>query len=172
MDLLSSFDEKGRGYNQDVTSQMLNMQQLQFFEARSRTIFNLVSSANQPKNLNRRRRKPAVKMISEISSERIDDLLKMYNEKYSIYSTYTEENDEDYSDISQKLPSATDPDYMYENLYDDEKDLAIPPKSRHNTEYGSFQDLILQATQSKWQRETDETKLHTLSNKHYIVSVI
>ncbi|XP_075156035.1 uncharacterized protein LOC142229366 [Haematobia irritans] len=129
--------------------------------------YRLEENSKQTKNRHRRK----IKMLSEIPSEQIDDLLKLFNDKYGIENQIIDEtdgNDEEYEDLSSKLPSAVDPDYMYENLYEDEKDLALPVKSRLNSEYGSIQDLILQAGRNYLQREIDETKLHIQSSKHFI----
>lgn len=76
-------------------------------------------------------------------------------------------DDRDYIDAD--LPKQDlDSDYAYDNLYDDEGDVDLTAKSRQNLEYGSFQDLILQAKRNQWERESEETKLHSPRNEHFI----
>ncbi|XP_013117202.1 uncharacterized protein LOC106094528 [Stomoxys calcitrans] len=147
------------------------LQEMNLYDGVLKTSLNIELGKKSIKNSNRHRRKIAVKMISDITSEKIDDLLKLFNEKYGIenHNDADEggEDNEEYNDLSLKTPSAADLDYMYENLYEDEKDLDVPVKSRLNSEFGSLQDLILQATRNYWEREMDETRLYIPSNKNF-----
>ncbi|KAM7361064.1 uncharacterized protein ACRADG_009571 [Cochliomyia hominivorax] len=152
------------------------LKQLKLSRSTLKTSLNFELADKPQNNLKRSRRKIAVKMVSDMPSEKIDDLLKMFNEKHGINKQDNEDDDDDvptdsdvdYRDFPINLPSAMDPDYMYENLYEDEGDLAVPAKSHHNSQYGSLQDLILQASRNQWQREIEETKLHNRNNEHII----
>ena len=113
-------------------------------------------------------------MVSDLPSQKIDELLKMFNEKYGLNNHDNDEDidnldeHDDYSDLAKNLPTTMNPDYVYENLYEDEEDLGIPVKTHHNSQYGSIQDLILQASRNQWQREIEESKLLTRNNEHFI----
>lgn len=150
------------------------VKQLKLTKSTLKTSVNFELADKPQKNLKRSRRKIAVKMVSDMPSDKIDDLLKMFNEKHGINNNDDDddidavEDEADYSDFPLKLPSAMDPDYMYENLYEDEEDLAVPAKSHHNSQYGSIQDLIMQASRNQWQREIEETKLRNRNNEHFI----
>ncbi|KAH8312496.1 hypothetical protein KR044_011031 [Drosophila immigrans] len=147
-----------------------------------KTSFNFELADRPLKSLKRPRRKIAVKMVSDMSSEHVDNLIKMFYEKHNIESSdyYNDRiaqdsyDEGDYSeqDISQRTPSDADPDsnsdYEYDNLYDDERDVGLTAKMNRNLEYGSFQDLILQANRNEWEREHEETKLHESRNDHFI----
>ncbi|KAH8359592.1 hypothetical protein KR093_007774 [Drosophila rubida] len=145
-----------------------------------KTSFNFELADRPLKSLKRPRRKIAVKMVSDMSSEHVDNLIKMFYEKHNIQSSdyyndrIAQDSDDegDYSeqDIIQRTPSDADPDsdYEYDNLYDDERDVSLTAKMNRNLEYGSFQDLILQANRNEWEREHEETKLHNSSNDHFI----
>ncbi|EDW83974.1 uncharacterized protein Dwil_GK13893 [Drosophila willistoni] len=132
--------------------------------------------ADRPlKPLKRARRKIAVKMVSDMPSERVDDLIKMFYQKHGIRSDYDSDDhngDSDYneSDMPQEMPTGSngESDYAYDNLYDDEGDVGLTAKSRQNSEYGSFQDLIMQAKRNEWERKSEETKLHSSSDDDYI----
>ncbi|XP_037943202.1 uncharacterized protein LOC119676051 [Teleopsis dalmanni] len=132
--------------------------------------------ADKPKKeLKRSPRKIAVKMVSDMPTNEIDQLLKIFNKRHGIDSdidSSAESNDQDdymdYKDHALPLSSGKDSDYMYENLYEDQGDLGVPAKTHHNTEFGSFQDLIMQAARNQWQRDVEESKLHQETNKHFI----
>ncbi|KAH8406511.1 hypothetical protein KR215_003943 [Drosophila sulfurigaster] len=146
-----------------------------------KTSFNFELADRPLKSLKRPRRKIAVKMVSDMSSEHVDNLIKMFYEKHNIQPepdyyndriVQDNEDEGDYSeqDIPRQSPSDVDPDsdYEYDNLYDDERDVGLTAKMNRNLEYGSFQDLILQANRNEWEREHEETKLHNTSNDHFI----
>lgn len=191
MDLLNKFIEENPKYNKDTNEETTNIEssnhflqvyhnllkQLKLSRSTLKTSLNFELADKPQKNLKRSRRKIAVKMVSDMPSEKIDDLLKMFNEKHGINNQDNDDDDDaevpadsdvDYNDFPMSLPSAMDPDYMYENLYEDEEDLAVPAKSHHNSQYGSLQDLILQASRSQWQREIEETRLRNRNNEHFI----
>lgn len=150
------------------------LKQLRLSQSSLKTSLNFELVDKSQKNLNRPRRKIAVKMVSDLPSQKIDELLKMFNEKYGINNNDNDEDVDDfddkgdYSDLDKNLPTAMDPDYVYENLYEDEEDLAIPAKTHQNSQYGSIQDLILQASRNQWQREIEESKLRTRNNEHFL----
>lgn len=139
-----------------------------------KTSFNFELADKPLKPLKRARRKIAVKMVSDMSSERVDHLLKMFYQQHNIqpldYDVDTSDQPNDEGDyIDSDLPRQDlDSDYAYDNLYDDEGDVDLTAKSRQNLEYGSFQDLILQAKRNQWERESEETKLHSPRNEHFI----
>ncbi|KAI8121896.1 hypothetical protein FF38_09069 [Lucilia cuprina] len=194
MELLNKFIEENPKYNenkdtgeentnQEASNNFLQiyhnlLKQLKLSRSTLKTSLNFELADKSQKNLKRSRRKIAVKMVSDMPTEKIDDLLKMFNEKHGINNQDNGDDDDadgdapegngDYSDFPMILPSAMDPDYMYENLYEDEEDLAVPAKSHHNSQYGSLQDLILQASRNQWQREVEETKLRNRNNEHFI----
>lgn len=136
-----------------------------------KTSLNFELGEQSKKSLKRPRRKIAVRMVSDMPTEKIDDLLRMFTAQHGIDNSdidlQSDDDVEDYKGSSMILPTALDPDYMYENLYEDEEDLAAPTKSRSNTEYGSFQELILQANRNQWRREFEETKLRSKNNDHF-----
>ncbi|KAM8703709.1 hypothetical protein ACLKA7_008353 [Drosophila subpalustris] len=142
-----------------------------------KTSFNFELADRPLKPLKRSRRKIAVRMVSDMSSERVDDLIKMFYEKHSIqpsdYFNDSNDDDGDYSDPEMPQRAQTDADadaeYVYDNehLYEDERDVALTAKSNKNLEYGSFQDLILQAKRNQWEQESEETKLHIPHNDHF-----
>ncbi|XP_065355177.1 uncharacterized protein LOC135949515 [Calliphora vicina] len=195
MELLNRFIQENPKYNTnaEATEEPINtepsnhflqvyhniLKQLKLSRSTLKTSLNFELADKPQKNLKRSRRKIAVKMVSDMPTEKIDDLLKMFNEKHGINNQDNDDDDVDgdvdvpeadgdYSDFPMNLPSAMDPDYMYENLYEDEEDLAVPAKSHHNSQYGSLQDLILQASRNQWQREIEETKLRNRNNEHFI----
>ncbi|TMW46385.1 hypothetical protein DOY81_008537 [Sarcophaga bullata] len=150
------------------------VKQLKLSRSSLKTSLNFEIVDKSKTNLNRPRRKIAVKMVSDLPSQKIDELLKMFNEKYGLNN---QDNDKDiddpddhgdYSDLAINLPTAMNSDYVYENLYEDEEDLAVPVKTHHNSQYGSIQDLILQASRNQWQHEIEESKLRTRNNEHFI----
>eukprot|EP00099_Drosophila_melanogaster_P023551 NP_651348.1 uncharacterized protein Dmel_CG13653 [Drosophila melanogaster] len=118
--------------------------------------------ADRPhKTLKRPRRKIAVKMVSDMPSWKIESLLNSFYLKHGIPRNAEEH---DYPDLDM----ARDTDYESDNFYDDEGDVGLTAKTRQNTEYGSFQDLIMQAKMNEWERESEETKLHGPDNDDYI----
>ncbi|XP_017052414.1 uncharacterized protein LOC108095745 [Drosophila ficusphila] len=118
--------------------------------------------ADRPnKTLKRPRRKIAVKMVSDMPSWKIESLLNSFYLKHGIPRN-TEEHE--YPDLD--LPRDTD--YESDNFYDDEGDVGLTAKDRQNSEYGSFQDLIMQAKMNEWEREHEETKLHSSDDDDYI----
>ncbi|XP_026844484.1 uncharacterized protein LOC6591956 [Drosophila persimilis] len=123
--------------------------------------FELENDDKPLKPMKRSRRKIAIKMVSDVPSENVDYLLKMFYQKHKIHSNY---HDRDH------IPTDSDKDteYDFDNLYDDEGDVGLIAKSRQSTEYGSFQDLIMQSKMIEWERENEETKLHSSSNDHFI----
>ncbi|ALC46840.1 CG13653 [Drosophila busckii] len=139
-----------------------------------KTSFNFELADRRPlKPLKRTRRKIAVKMVSDMSSERVDDLLKMFYEKNNLQSfDYPQGDESEYDDAEvpalPPMDSDVNSDYAYDNLYDDEGDVDLTAKSRQNLEYGSFQDLIMQAKQNQWELEDEETKLHSPDNDHFL----
>ncbi|KAL7736316.1 hypothetical protein ACLKA6_014791 [Drosophila palustris] len=80
-------------------------------------------------------------------------------------------DDDDYGDTAMsrrtQMDADSDSDYEYDNLYDDERDVALTAKSNRNLEYGSFQDLILQAKRNQWEQDEEETKLQNPLNDHF-----
>jgi len=134
-----------------------------------KTSFNFELADRPLKPLKRSRRKIAVKMVSDMSSERVDDLIKMFYEKHNIqpvdyYNDRVDESTDDSDYSNQEIPRMdSDSDYAY-----DEGDAALAAKSNQNSEYGSFQDLIFQAKRNQWEQESEETKLHIPQNDHYI----
>lgn len=155
------------------------VKQLKNSNSMLKTSFNFELADRPLKPQKRSRRKIAVKMVSDMSSERVDDLLKMFYQQHNIqpldYDADTSDQPNDEGDyIDSDLPrrsehdSDLDSDYAYDNLYDDEGDVDLTAKSRQNLEYGSFQDLILQAKRNQWERENEETKLHSPLNDHFI----
>ncbi|KAH8366752.1 hypothetical protein KR200_005056 [Drosophila serrata] len=129
------------------------------------------------KPLKRPRRKIAVKMVSDMPSWRIESLLNSFYLKHGL----PRDDESDYSDLdmpkSDGFSSDTetdfegnneDNDYASEILYDDEGDVGLTAKTRQNAEYGSFQDLIMQAKMNEWERENEETKLHGSDNNDFI----
>ncbi|XP_032592927.1 uncharacterized protein LOC6564407 [Drosophila grimshawi] len=122
-----------------------------------KTTFNFELRNNALKPLKRVRRKISLNMVSDMSSERIEHLLQMFYQKHNIDQSHYNNDRSD-----------ADSDYAYDNLYDDEGDVSLTAKSRQNSEYGSFQDLILQANRKQWERESEETKLHSPLNDHFI----
>ncbi|XP_034488216.1 uncharacterized protein LOC117792264 [Drosophila innubila] len=144
-----------------------------------KTSFNFELADRPLKPLKRSRRKIAVKMVSDMSSERVDHLIKMFYDKHNIQPSdfyndrINDSNDDgDYSDPEMtrrtQMDADFDSEYDYDNLYDDERDVALTAKSNQNLEYGSFQDLILQAKRNQWEQESEETKLHIPHNDHFI----
>ncbi|XP_037732879.1 uncharacterized protein LOC119563505 [Drosophila subpulchrella] len=118
--------------------------------------------ADKPrKELKRPRRKIAVKMVSDMPSWKIESLLNSFYLKHGIPRNAEEH---DYPDLDM----ARDIDYDSDNFYDDEGDVELTAKTRQNTEYGSFQDLIMQAKMNEWERESEETKLHSPDSDDYI----
>lgn len=143
-----------------------------------KTSFNFELVDKPLKPLKRSRRKIAVKMVSDMSSERVDNLIKMFYEKHNIQPSdlYNDRiidssDDGDYSDPETtrrtQMDADSDSEYDYDNLYDDERDVALTAKYNQNLENGSFQDLILQAKRNQWEQESDETKLHIPHNDHF-----
>ncbi|EDV93873.1 GH19570 [Drosophila grimshawi] len=154
-----------------------------------KTTFNFELRNNALKPLKRVRRKISLNMVSDMSSERIEHLLQMFYQKHNIdqshynndraeqlngdgdadgdYNNSDSDSDSDLTPHSS-MESDADSDYAYDNLYDDEGDVSLTAKSRQNSEYGSFQDLILQANRKQWERESEETKLHSPLNDHFI----
>ncbi|XP_017123850.1 uncharacterized protein LOC108143824 [Drosophila elegans] len=127
-----------------------------------KTSLNFELADNRPhKTLKRPRRKIAVKMVSDMPSWKIESLLNSFYLKHGIPRN-TEEHD--YPDLD--MPRDTD--YDSDNFYDDEGDVGLTAKTRQNTEYGSFQDLIMQAKMNEWEREEEETKLHGSDNDDFI----
>ncbi|BFF91690.1 uncharacterized protein DMAD_09914 [Drosophila madeirensis] len=124
------------------------------------------------KQKKRPRRKIAIKMVSDMPSQNVDYLLKMFYQKHNIRSDYDDRDAQNEVDYDKQEPTSTDPDkdteYDFDNLYDDEGDVGLTAKSRQSSEYGSFQDLILQSKLIEWQRENEETKLHSSNNDHFI----
>ncbi|XP_067636981.1 uncharacterized protein [Eurosta solidaginis] len=108
------------------------------------------------KNLNRSRRRIAVRMVDDIPTEKIDELLKMFNRENGIENTdlneaeNNDENDHAVAETPEKPSPAVDPDYVYESLYEDDQDAASPSKNYSNSEFRTLQDLILQANKSQW----------------------
>uniref|UniRef100_B5DV72 Uncharacterized protein n=1 Tax=Drosophila pseudoobscura pseudoobscura TaxID=46245 RepID=B5DV72_DROPS len=134
--------------------------------------FELENDDKPLKPMKRSRRKIAIKMVSDVPSENVDYLLKMFYQKHKIHSNYHDrdvQNEVDY-DKQEQIPTDSDKDteYDFDNLYDDEGDVGLIAKSRQSTEYGSFQDLIMQSKMIEWERENEETKLHSSSNDHFI----
>ncbi|XP_032589558.1 uncharacterized protein LOC6572106 [Drosophila mojavensis] len=135
------------------------------------------------KPLKRTRRKISVKMMTDLSTERVDQLLKMFYQKHNIEEPnfdsdaadqHTDTDNGDYSDIASDISPHTsmdresDSDYEYD-LFDDEGNADLIAKSHQNSEYGSFQDLILQAKRKQWELESEENKLHSPpDNDHFI----
>ncbi|KAH8417309.1 hypothetical protein KR222_008692 [Zaprionus bogoriensis] len=189
-ELLTRFIKENPKYLSAATSKKPNRPHLQFkrlFRAlisqlkgsnsMLKTSFNFELADKPQKPLKRARRKIAVKMVSDMSSERVDHLLKMFYQKHNLqpldYETDNADQANDDGDyIDADLPSRSDTDldsdYAYDNLYDDEGDVDLTAKSRQNLEYGSFQDLILQAKRNQWERESEETKLHSPRSEHFI----
>ncbi|XP_032288891.1 uncharacterized protein [Drosophila virilis] len=142
-----------------------------------KTTFKFELTDRPLKSLKRGRRKIAVNMVSDMSSEGVDQLLQSFYLKHNIeQSNYDNDKADrssdngDYSDmdILRSELMDTDSDYAYDNLYEDEGDVALTAKSHQNSEYGSFQDLILQAKRNQWETENEETKLHSPINDHFI----
>ncbi|KAM8712001.1 hypothetical protein ACLKA7_012509 [Drosophila subpalustris] len=126
-------------------------------------LFNNLKNSNQVRSLKplkRSRRKIADTMLLDTSSEQ---LIKMFHDKHN--------DDGDYgaAEMSRrnKMDADSDSDYEYDNLYDDERDVALTAKSNRNLEYGSFQDLILQAKRNQWEQDEEETKLQNTLNDHF-----
>ncbi|XP_016980530.1 uncharacterized protein LOC108045656 [Drosophila rhopaloa] len=118
--------------------------------------------ADKPHKTHKRpRRKIAVKMVSDMPSWKIESLLNTFYLQHGIPKN-TEEHD--YPDLD--MPRDTD--YDSDNFYDDEGDVGLTAKTRQNTEYGSFQDLIMQAKMNEWELENEETKLHGSANDDFI----
>ncbi|XP_054746900.1 uncharacterized protein LOC129252411, partial [Anastrepha obliqua] len=114
------------------------------------------------KYLKRSRRKIAVRMVSNIPAEKIDELLKVFNRQHEIEDSDLDENieesseDYDETDYSNShkpfaLTSALDPDYMYENIYEDVQDAAASTNINTDSEFTFLQDLILKANGNRWQ---------------------
>lgn len=120
-------------------------------------------------------------MVTDMSTEHVDQLLKMFYQKHNIDDTNYESDiadqhtdNGDYSDIASditprtSMDRETDADYDYD-LFDDEGNAGLIAKSHQNSEYGSFQDLILQAKRKQWELESEENKLHSPpDNDHFI----
>ncbi|EDX14366.1 uncharacterized protein LOC6729555 [Drosophila simulans] len=126
-----------------------------------KTSLNFELSDRPHKTLKRPRRKIAVKMVSDMPSWKIESLLNSFYLKHGIPRNAEEH---DYPDLDM----ARDTDYDSDNFYDDEGDVGLTAKTRQNTEYGSFQDLIMQAKMNELERESEETKLHGPDNDDYI----
>ncbi|XP_053969989.1 uncharacterized protein LOC128871881 [Anastrepha ludens] len=114
------------------------------------------------KYLKRSRRKIAVRMVSNIPAEKIDELLKAFNRQHEIEDSDLDENIEessedydetDYSNSNKPfaLTSALNPDYMYENIYEDVQDAAASTNINTDSEFTFLQDLILKANGNRWQ---------------------
>jgi len=127
-----------------------------------KTSLNFELADKPQKELKRPRRKIAVKMVSDMPSWKIESLLNSFYLKHGIPRNAEEQ---DYPDLDM----VRDTDYDdSDNFYDDEGDVGLAAKTRQNTEYGSFQDLIMQAKMNEWERESEETKLHSPDSDDYI----
>ncbi|KAH8330509.1 hypothetical protein KR067_004378 [Drosophila pandora] len=127
--------------------------------------------ADRPhKTLKRPRRKIAVRMVSDMPSWKIDDLINSFYLKHGIPRNADLDNEEgDYQDSGMPSDSDTeDTDYPYDHILDDEGDVGLTAMARQNSEYGSFQDLIMQAKMKEWELENEETKLHGSKDDDFI----
>ncbi|XP_054081843.1 uncharacterized protein LOC105220212 [Zeugodacus cucurbitae] len=110
------------------------------------------------KDFKRSRRKIAVRMVSDMPTEQIDELIKLFNHQHGIdhsdsnKSNELEDNydDSDYDSITSMPLRTPNVDYVYENLYEDDQDATISSKTNSEGEFKSLQDLIMQATQAQW----------------------
>ncbi|KAH8295262.1 hypothetical protein KR018_009458, partial [Drosophila ironensis] len=135
-----------------------------------KTSLNVELADRSLKALKRPRRKIAVKMVSDMPSWKIDDLIQSFYVQHGIARNTDEDLEEaDYPNMGMTSDSDTeDTDYPYDHILDDEGDVGLTAMARQNSEYGSFQDLILQAKMNEWERENEETKLHGSSDDDFI----
>ncbi|KAH8383942.1 hypothetical protein KR009_011375 [Drosophila setifemur] len=138
-----------------------------------KTSLNVELADRSQKALKRPRRKIAVRMVSDMPSWKIDDLLNVFYMQHGIPRNNQEDSDDnDYPEMGMPKGYSSDidadTDYPFDNILEDEGDVGLTAMARQNSEYGSFQDLIMQAKMNEWERESEETKLHGSNDDDFI----